>query len=199
MQASNDWEQWTEQEVTLIMFSCKWSRRRFVILMRETLERSEENVLVFVFVSLSFSLPCRCLGGGAGVGPVPLHTSLEQYGMNLRNRRQLLLLGWGLRPSDNDYQLRLQLSVTIQTRIHHCMVQVKPDQVRLKQERRERGSILLLVDRGTLCNLFKRQSCFKAALINIFKAPSLWSQVHTFKVSWVHLAQLWQYKNLVKH
>lgn len=99
MQASNDWEQWTEQEVTLIMFSCKWSRRRFVILMRETLERSEENVLVFVFVSLSFSLPCRCLGGGAGVGPVPLHTSLEQYGMNLRNRRQLLLLDWGLRPS----------------------------------------------------------------------------------------------------
>lgn len=43
-------------------------------------------VLGFVFVCLSLSRPCRGLGGGVSVGPVPLHTSLEQYGTNLKKK-----------------------------------------------------------------------------------------------------------------
>lgn len=49
---------------------------------------SRRNSPAFAFLSLSFSLPCRGLGGGVGAGPVPLHTSLEQYGMNLPKRRR---------------------------------------------------------------------------------------------------------------
>lgn len=43
-------------------------------------------VLGFAFVCLSRSRPCRGLSGGVGTGPVPLHTSLEQYGMNLNTK-----------------------------------------------------------------------------------------------------------------
>lgn len=50
------------------------------------------NSLPFAFLSLSFSLPCRGLGGGVGASPVPLHTSLEQYGINLQKKLYMLKL-----------------------------------------------------------------------------------------------------------
>lgn len=48
--------------------------------------------LAFVFLSFTLSFPCLVLGAGVGAGPVPLHTSLEQYGMNLPNVTHLHLL-----------------------------------------------------------------------------------------------------------
>ncbi len=70
-------------------------------------EKISLNLLALAFLSLSLSLPCRGLGGGVGAGPVPLHTSLEQYGMNLQKRRQSHYLAYTLGYQDNENQLRL--------------------------------------------------------------------------------------------
>lgn len=49
------------------------------------------SLLAFAFLSLSFSLPGRGRGGGVGASPVPLHTSLEQYGINLQKGYNAML------------------------------------------------------------------------------------------------------------